>query len=923
MPSVPQEWPAANGQSGGQSGGQPGGQPSGQASGQTSGLAAASGSPADLPLGAGGDRPTLTPAAIAEAEDWLAFHRLWGSLSDAAIAAIAAKLCQLRVDPETELYRAGQGAIGLYWLKWGTVEIYRQSPVGRMLIRYRNTGELFGYSPLLSEGAVTYQASAITLTRCEIWLLRRSEFADLVQTYPGIAILLNRLLAEDVGHFTQRLVHEQVRIQGLQDVIQPIPEPLTLLGESKPARKLGQQAIVAAADLKPILLQGATGTGKSFVAAYIHGNSRLRQYPWAEIDCAALPRSTTGEVISDRLFGQTEGPAGVLELLERGTVLIENGHLLTTTDRDRLWAYGRSGQFPRNASPTQRPGPLAPVTAQSAVRLIVTYPPSVGAIAPPDLPHHSIKLFRLSQRKADIPIFAEFFLAQFCRDRLLLNLDVGDLRRLVSYPYPGNVSELASILERAVIMTPPDQSVIPEQVLWSVESNQNAFRIDLLNELPWLRRFLLSWWWPEGIWILVMVLFVPVTVMGFLGPQTRESSMTLNFFWAWWWPMYLALFAFVGRVWCAVCPFMITGEWLRRLSLWVWPRSQLSWPTPWLNQWGAWALFAGFVAIYLWEHIWDLPHHADLSTWLLLIITAGAVIGSLIYERRVWCRYLCPIGGMNGMFAKLSMVELRSTQQVCGSQCSTFGCYRGSPATPATFAQALPTEGQATEGCPLYSHPAQLHDNRDCVLCMTCLKACPHRSVQVNLRFPAADLLEQHRGFWAEVALLLLLFGGVFMHHDRQILTWLGWPQVPIDADHWLLALPVVTALLAIPAVMIGATHAIARWSDREQPGFVEVAYAYLPLALAANLADYLPAGLMEAGQILPVIARTLGGTGAGLPTLTWSMDVADFLQGVTLLLAIGCSIYPLQRITQRPWWRNWPHWLLLFGFVVILFRLL
>jgi polyferredoxin len=97
------------------------------------------------------------------------------------------------------------------------------------------------------------------------------------------------------------------------------------------------------------------------------------------------------------------------------------------------------------------------------------------------------------------------------------------------------------------------------------------------------------------------------------------------------------------------------------------------------------------------------------------------------------------------MFAKLAMVEVRSTQQVCGSQCSTFGCYKGSDATPVTFADALPTEGQATGGCPLYSHPAQLQDNRDCVLCMTCLKACPNRSVQLNLRFPASDLLETIR----------------------------------------------------------------------------------------------------------------------------------------------------------------------------------
>jgi polyferredoxin len=274
------------------------------------------------------------------------------------------------------------------------------------------------------------------------------------------------------------------------------------------------------------------------------------------------------------------------------------------------------------------------------------------------------------------------------------------LRRLISYDYPGNLTELAEILHRAVIMTPAGQTVIPEQALWSVQSAKNAFRVDLLTQVPWLRQVLLSRWYPQGLWIAMMAVFVPVTVAGLLGPQTRDSSVTLNFFWAWWWPGYLLLFAFVGRLWCAVCPFMITAEWLRRLSLWLFPRQQLPWPTRWLNRWGAWVLFGGFVVIYLWEKLWDLPHHAYLSAWLLLAITAGAVIFSLIYERRLWCRYLCPIGGMNGMFAKLAMVELRSTQQVCGSQCSTFGCYKGSGATPVTFADALPTEGQATGGCP-------------------------------------------------------------------------------------------------------------------------------------------------------------------------------------------------------------------------------
>ena len=42
------------------------------------------------------------------------------------------------------------------------------------------------------------------------------------------------------------------------------------------------------------------------------------------------------------------------------------------------------------------------------------------------------------------------------------------------------------------------------------------------------------------------------------------------------------------------------------------------------------------------------------------------------------------------------------------------------------------TTGQETDGCPLYSHPANLKDNKNCVLCFTCLRACPHRNVPLG-----------------------------------------------------------------------------------------------------------------------------------------------------------------------------------------------
>ncbi len=865
------------------------------------------------------------PQSRLDCQDWLSFHRVWGQLPEAVLSVLAQSLQPFRLSAGTLIYQEKQPPAGLYLLKWGTVEIYRLSPIGRSLIRYRNAGDLFGYAALMTDpGTATYQTTAITLTAGELWFLPQADFRQLVQQHPAIEHVINALLAEDLAAFTTRIAREELRIQGLQPYIRPMPKGEQILGSSKPAQKLAQQVEQAAGHLKPVVLQAAAGTGKTFVAGLIHSLSGLAAQPFAELDCARLPHLPDGQLDTDPLFGRVGGQPGILDLLERGTLLLDNVQVLSGNDRDRLIHYLKTGCVLPNhgINSAQRSLPAPPEPLPSWVRLILASPQPLDL---PEVDAMAIKLFPLTQRKVDVPEFARFFLSRFCQEqqRTQLHLDPSDVRRLLSYDYPGNLAELAAILQRAVIMTPASQTVIPEQVLWSVQSEKNAFRLDLLTHVPWLRPLFLSRWFPEGIWVIMMAVFVPVTILGFIGPQSRQDSITLNLFWAWWWPLTLFLFAFVGRFWCAVCPFMVTGEWLRRLSLWVWPRQQLPWNTRWLNRWGGWILFAGFLVIYLWEQLWDLPHRAYLSAWLLVIITAGAVIFSLIYERRLWCRYLCPIGGMNGLFAKLAMLELRSMQQVCGSQCSTFGCFKGGAATPVNFANPLPMEGQATGGCPLYSHPAQLQDNRDCMFCMTCLKACPNRSAQLNLRFPASDLLDHHRGFWAEAALLLLLFGGVWMHNANTFLAALGFAAAPLDAAHFWSSMPIVVGLLSIPQVLTYLTHAIARLLDPELPDYLTIVYAYLPFTLAANLTHYIPAAITEAGNLLPVLARTVGFEASGLPTLTWSLDVAQFLQGFTLLTALAFSVYPLLRITNRPWLSNLPHLLLLGGLTIFCFWLM
>lgn len=249
------------------------------------------------------------------------------------------------------------------------------------------------------------------------------------------------------------------------------------------------------------------------------------------------------------------------------------------------------------------------------------------------------------------------------------------------------------------------------------------------------------------------------------------------------------------------------------------------------------------------------------------------------------------------MFAKLSMIELRAQQGICAATCTTYQCYKGGPQKG---------EGLETGGCPVYSHPAQLQDNRDCVLCMTCLKACPHRSVELNLRPPGIELWTTHTATASEVALLLLLFGAVFLHRLPEISARFGRTALlssfPIHAG-------VSVAALLIPALIAFGFHQVLRLLNPtvKSCNFVELAYGYLPLVLGANLAHYLRLGLTEAGRILPVTLATFGYGQISVPVVVAHPAVIAFLQGVTLVGTTLLSVGLTQKIARQPFLKLLP----------------
>lgn len=168
--------------------------------------------------------------------------------------------------------------------------------------------------------------------------------------------------------------------------------------------------------------------------------------------------------------------------------MLSNIQVLGEEDRARVASYCKNRSFQRNSVKGETPR-----VAQSWARIILASP---EGLAFPGVGQTTIKLFCLSQRKADIPDFTKHVLAKSCQaqNRPQLTMGQEDLRRLISYAYPGKIKEQTAMIKRAVIMTPSGQTVIPEQALWSVQSARNAFRVDLLTQIHWLRGALLSRW---------------------------------------------------------------------------------------------------------------------------------------------------------------------------------------------------------------------------------------------------------------------------------------------------------------------------------------------------------------------------------------------------------------------------------------------
>ena len=204
-------------------------------------------------------------------------------------------------------------------------------------------------------------------------------------------------------------------------------------------REVTQQAAVERRR-QPVLIFGEPGLNKDNLAALIHFGSVNKTQPMIQVNCEKLR--------SQDLFGRGESQPGLLEWLGKGTLLLNNVQDLDDDLKPPILELIQTGHY----RPVQRSG-----EAPLAVR---TSPAWIMMVAERALPELSsglckavvkqIKAPPLRVRKADIEAQINYFSQLLCRQRGLCKrrLDPAALRRLQSYDFPGNLTELESMVER-------------------------------------------------------------------------------------------------------------------------------------------------------------------------------------------------------------------------------------------------------------------------------------------------------------------------------------------------------------------------------------------------------------------------------------------------------------------------------------------
>ena len=372
-----------------------------------------------------------------------------------------------------------------------------------------------------------------------------------------------------------------------------------------------------------------------------------------------------------------------------------------------------------------------------------------------------------------------------------------------------------------------------------------GFRLNLLKFYPF-KKLVLNDSFPFLIQSFSIIVFLIILFAGFMTSQRHSIVPQLT--WTWWWALLIFFVFAFGNLFCAMCPwegltsivtsFSITDR-INRLGI-----SKII-PKKFRNLYPALILFI----ILTWVELgYEVTSSPETTAFMGVSMVFCAIFFAIIFEKRTFCRYVCPVGRISGIYSVLSPFEIRAKSKEVCNDCSGKECLMGT---------------STQRGCPMFLNPAKLSSNQYCTLCTECIRACPEDNMAINLRPIGTDLkkisiFKKDEAIFIIVLLALTTFHGMTMTPQWTRINQLL--RVETGFDKY----TVFTCLMALIIFAQLITYYLSAYTAKKLMNhdkystlkfFKTYAYSVLPLALFYHLAHNSMHFFMEAQHLIPLLS--------------------------------------------------------------------
>jgi two-component system response regulator HydG len=320
-----------------------------------------------------------------------------------------------------------------------------------------------------------------------LWDNLGAEFiARLQQHYPGVSIILTGYSSMDHSYISDRQVigcdyiADPFDTKAVQQVTRAALNKTYVFSQSMSFRRslddtdgefgmflsktagmhqLFESIQLVAPTNMTVLLEGEAGTGKELVANAIHYKSFRRNRPFVSVNCAGFPNS----LLETELFGCREGDVLGADLKGTGKIKLADGGTLFLDEIECMAPFVQS-KFMRVIEDCTSVHLGAQQRLDSDVRVIAASNVPVQDLVGQgkmrtDLYYRinvvPIRVLSLRDRSNDIPLLIDDFLRrhQLAAQKGIVGMAHDPLRRMIEYPWPGNIRELQNVLEKAIVLT--------------------------------------------------------------------------------------------------------------------------------------------------------------------------------------------------------------------------------------------------------------------------------------------------------------------------------------------------------------------------------------------------------------------------------------------------------------------------------------